>query len=227
VERRGAMQLFMDSASVKEISDAVEHGLIDGVTTNPSLIAKEGRDFRELVEEICRIVPGPVSVEVVATTYKEMMVEGKEVAKIADNVVVKIPMIKEGLKAVRDLTRDGIRVNVTLVFSPAQGLLAAKAGATYVSPFIGRLDDHGHVGMDVVRDIVTIYNNYHLPAQVLVASVRNPLHLIEAALLGAHVATLPPQVLQQLLKHPLTDVGLERFLADWQKVPQGIFDSRR
>ena len=221
------MQLFMDSANVKEIRDAVEHGLIDGVTTNPSLIAKEGRDFRELVAEICRIVPGPVSVEVVAKTYKEMMVEGREIAKIADNVVVKIPMIKEGLRAVRDLTRDGIQVNVTLVFSPAQALLAAKAGATYVSPFIGRLDDHGHVGMDVVRDIVTIYNNYHLPAQVLVASVRNPLHLIEAALLGAHVATLPPQVLQQLLKHPLTDVGLERFLADWQKVPQGIFDSRR
>ncbi len=221
------MQLFMDSASVREIQDAVEHGLIDGVTTNPSLIAKEGRDFRELVEEICRIVPGPVSVEVVATTYREMMAEGREIAKIADNVVVKIPMLKEGLKAVRDLTRDGIRVNVTLVFSPAQGLLAAKAGATYVSPFIGRLDDHGHVGMDVVRDIVRIYNNYHLPAQVLVASIRNPLHLIEAALMGAHVATLPPQVLQQLLKHPLTDVGLERFLADWQKVPQGIFSSRR
>jgi transaldolase len=221
------MQLFMDSASVKEISDAVEHGLIDGVTTNPSLIAKEGRDFRELVEEICRIVPGPVSVEVVATTYKEMMFEGKEIAKIADNVVVKIPMIKEGLRAVRDLTRDGIRVNVTLVFSPAQALLAAKAGATYVSPFIGRLDDYGHVGMDVVRDIVTIYKNYGFPAQVLVASIRNPLHLIEAALMGAHVATLPPQVLQQLLKHPLTDVGLERFLADWQKVPQGIFASRR
>lgn len=221
------MQLFMDSASVKEIRDAVEHGLIDGITTNPSLIAKEGRDFRELVEEICRIVPGPVNVEVVGKTYGEMMAEGRELAKIADNVVVKIPMLKEGLRAVRDLTRDGIRVNVTLVFSPAQALLAAKAGATYVSPFIGRLDDHGHVGMDVVRDIVTIYNNYRFPAQVLVASIRNPLHLIEAALLGAHVATLPPPVLRQLLQHPLTDVGLERFLADWQKVPQGIFGSRR
>jgi len=149
----------MDSANVKAIQDAVEHGLIDGVTTNPSLIAKEGRNFREVVEEICRIVPGPVSVEVVGTTYDAMMAEGREVAKIADNVVVKIPMLKEGLRAVRDLSQDGIRTNVTLVFSAAQALLAAKAGATYVSPFIGRLDDHAHVGMDIVRDIVTIYEN--------------------------------------------------------------------
>jgi len=217
------MQVFMDSANVQAIQDAVEHGLIDGVTTNPSLIAKEGRNFREVVEEICRIVPGPVSVEVVGTTYDEMMTEGREVSKIADNAVVKIPMLKEGLRAVRHLTQDGIRVNVTLVFSAAQALLAAKAGATYVSPFIGRLDDHAHVGMDIVRDIVTIYENYAFPAQVLVASIRHPLHVVEAALLGAHVATVPPSVLQQLLKHPLTDVGLERFLADWRKVPQGIF----
>ncbi|MFQ5803319.1 MAG: fructose-6-phosphate aldolase [Candidatus Methylomirabilales bacterium] len=221
------MQVFMDSANVKAINDAVEHGLIDGVTTNPSLIAKEGRNFREVIEEICRIVPGPVSVEVVGTTYDEMMTEGREVSKIADNAVVKIPMLKEGLRAVRHLTQDGIRVNVTLVFSAAQALLAAKAGATYVSPFIGRLDDHAHVGMDIVRDIVTIYENYAFPAQVLVASIRHPLHFVEAALLGAHVATVPPSVLQQLLKHPLTDVGLERFLADWQKVPQGIFGTPR
>ena len=221
------MQVFMDSANVKAIQDAVEHGLIDGVTTNPSLIAKEGRNFREVVEEICRIVPGPVSVEVVGTIYDAMMAEGREVAKIADNVVVKIPMLKEGLRAVRDLSQDGIRTNVTLVFSAAQALLAAKAGATYVSPFIGRLDDHAHVGMDIVRDIVTIYENYAFPAQVLVASIRHPLHFVEAALSAAHVATVPPSVLQQLLKHPLTDVGLDRFLADWQKVPKGIFDSPR
>ncbi len=221
------MQIFMDSANVKAIQDAVAHGLIDGVTTNPSLIAKEETKFREVIEEICRIVPGPVSVEVVGTTYEEMMVEGREVAKIADNVVVKIPMLKEGLRAVRELTQDGIRVNVTLVFSAAQALLAAKAGATYVSPFIGRLDDHAHVGMDIVRDIVAIYENYALPSQVLVASVRTPLHFVEAALSGAHVVTVPPGVLQQLLKHPLTDVGLERFLADWQKVPQGIFGPPR
>jgi len=172
------MQIFMDSASVKMIRDAVQHGLIDGVTTNPSLIAKEGADFRKVVEEICRIVPGPVSVEVVGKTYEEMMAEGREIAKIADNVVVKIPMLKEGLRAVRDLSSDGIRVNVTLVFSATQGLLAAKAGATFVSPFVGRLDDHAHVGMDVVRDLVAIYKTYGLPAQVLAASIRHPRHVL-------------------------------------------------
>lgn len=221
------MQIFMDSANVKMIRDAVTHGLIDGVTTNPSLIAKEGADFRQVVEEICRAVPGPVSVEVVGKAYDEMMAEGREVAKIADNVVVKIPMLKEGLRAVRELTRDGIRVNVTLVFSAAQGLLAAKAGATYVSPFVGRLDDHAHVGMEVVRDLVAIYDNYGLPTQVLAASIRHPGHVVEAALAGAHVVTVPPAVLEQLLKHPLTDIGLERFLADWQKVPRGIFGPPR
>jgi len=221
------MQIFMDSANVKMIRDAVTHGLIDGVTTNPSLIAKEGADFRQVVEEICRAVPGPVSVEVVGKAYDEMIAEGREVAKIADNVVVKIPMLKEGLRAVRELIRDGIRVNVTLVFSAAQGLLAAKAGATYVSPFVGRLDDHAHVGMEVVRDLVTIYDNYGLPTQVLAASIRHPGHVVEAALAGAHVVTVPPAVLEQLLKHPLTDIGLERFLADWQKVPRGIFGPPR
>ncbi|HZX61411.1 MAG TPA: fructose-6-phosphate aldolase [Candidatus Methylomirabilis sp.] len=221
------MQIFMDSANVKMIRDAVTHGLIDGVTTNPSLIAKEGADFRQVVEEICRAVPGPVSVEVVGKAYDEMIAEGREVAKIADNVVVKIPMLKEGLRAVRELIRDGIRVNVTLVFSAAQGLLAAKAGATYVSPFVGRLDDHAHVGMEVVRDLVAIYDNYGLPTQVLAASIRHPGHVVEAALAGAHVVTVPPAVLEQLLKHPLTDIGLERFLADWQKVPRGIFGPPR
>jgi transaldolase len=221
------MRIFMDSANVKAIKDAVDHGLIDGVTTNPSLIAKEGADFRSVVEAVCRVVPGPVSVEVVGKTYDAMMAEGREIAKIADNVVVKIPMIKEGLRAVRDLTRDGIRVNVTLVFSAAQGLIAAKAGATYVSPFVGRLDDHAHVGMEVVRDLVTIYDNYDLPTQVLAASIRHPRHFVEAALAGAHVVTVPSAVLEQLLKHPLTDIGLERFLADWQKVPQGIFGPSR
>ncbi|MBW8058182.1 MAG: fructose-6-phosphate aldolase [candidate division NC10 bacterium] len=221
------MQVFMDSANVKAIEDAVEHGLIDGVTTNPSLIAKEGANFREVVEQICRTVSGPVSVEVVGKTYEEMITEGREIAKIADNVVVKVPMLKEGLRAVRELSRDGIRVNVTLVFSAAQALLAAKAGATYVSPFVGRLDDYAHVGMDVIRDIVKIYKNYALPAQVLAASVRHPVHFVEAALAGAHVVTVPPSVLHQLVKHPLTDVGLERFLADWQKVPQGIFGPPR
>jgi len=217
------MQIFMDSANVKAIRDAVEHGLIDGVTTNPSLIAKEGGDFRNVIEQICQIVPGPVSVEVVGTTHEQMVAEGREIAKIADNVVVKIPMLKEGLRAVRELSQEDIRVNVTLVFSAAQGLLAAKAGATYVSPFVGRLDDIAHVGMDVVRDIVAIYQNFALPAQVLAASLRHPVHFVEAALAGAHVVTVPPAVLEQLVKHPLTDVGLERFLADWKKVPQGIF----
>lgn len=221
------MQIFMDSANVKAIRDAVEHGLIDGVTTNPSLIAKEGGDFRSVIEQICQIVPGPVSVEVVGTTYEQMMTEGREIAKIADNVVVKIPMLKEGLRAVRALSQEDIRVNVTLVFSAAQGLLAAKAGATYVSPFVGRLDDIAHVGMDIVRDIVAIYQNYALPAQVLAASLRHPVHFVEAALAGAHVVTVPPAVLEQLVKHPLTDVGLERFLADWKKVPQGIFGPHR
>ena len=211
------MQIFMDSASVKMIRDAVQHGLIDGVTTNPSLIAKEGADFREVVEAICRIVPGPVSVEVVGKTYAAMMAEGREIAKIADNVVVKIPMLKQGLRAVRDLSSEGIRVNVTLVFSVAQGLLAAKAGATYVSPFVGRLDDHAHVGMEIVRDLVAIYKTYALPTQVLAASIRHPRHFVEAALAGAHVATMPFAVLEQLLKHPLTDIGLRKFLDDWAK----------
>ncbi len=213
------MKLFLDTASVKEIREGVALGVVDGITTNPSLIAKEGRPFREIVEEICRIVDGPVNLEVVGTDADTMVAEGRDLAKIHANVVVKIPMIVEGLKAVRRLSLEGIKINVTLCFSPSQALLAAKAGATYISPFIGRLDDISHVGMDLVRDILAIYRNYGYPTQVLAASLRHPLHVVEAAKAGAHVATMPFAVLQQLAKHPLTDLGLERFLADWKKVP--------
>ncbi len=213
------MKFFLDTASVKEIREGVALGVVDGITTNPSLVAKEGRPFREIVEEICRLVDGPINLEVVGTDADTMVAEGRDLAKIHANVVVKIPMIAEGLKAVRRLHLEGIKVNVTLCFSPNQALLAAKAGATYISPFIGRLDDISHVGMDLVRDILTIYRNYGYPTQLLAASLRHPLHLVEAAKAGAHVATMPFAVLQQLLKHPLTDVGLERFLSDWKKVP--------
>jgi len=213
------MKFFLDTASVKEIREGVALGVVDGITTNPSLVAKEGRPFREIVEEICRLVDGPINLEVVGTDADTMVAEGRDLAKIHANVVVKIPMIAEGLKAVRRLHLEGIKVNVTLCFSPNQALLAAKAGATYISPFIGRLDDISHVGMDVVRDILTIYRNYGYPTQVLAASLRHPLHVVEAAKAGAHVATMPFAVLQQLLNHPLTDLGLERFLSDWKKVP--------
>jgi len=213
------MKFFLDTASVKEIREGVALGVVDGITTNPSLIAKEGRPFREIVEEICRLVDGPINLEVVGTDADTMVAEGRDLAKIHANVVVKVPMIAEGLKALRRLHLEGIKVNVTLCFSPNQALLAAKAGATYISPFIGRLDDISHVGMDLVRDILTIYRNYGYPTQVLAASLRHPLHLVEAAKAGAHVATMPFAVLQQLLKHPLTDLGLERFLSDWKKVP--------
>ena len=214
------MQIFLDTANIKEITEAAALGVLDGVTTNPSLVAKEGRPFREIVAEICRLVEGPINLEVVGTDADTMVAEGRDLAKIHANVVVKIPMIAEGLKAVRRLHLEGIKVNVTLCFSPNQALLAAKAGATYISPFIGRLDDISHVGMDVVRDILTIYRNYGYPTQVLAASLRHPLHVVEAAKAGAHVATMPFAVLQQLLKHPLTDIGLERFLSDWKKVPR-------
>ncbi|MBI3003777.1 MAG: fructose-6-phosphate aldolase [candidate division NC10 bacterium] len=213
------MKFFLDTASVKEIREGVALGLVDGITTNPSLVAKEGRPFREIVEEICSLVDGPVNLEVVGTDADTMVAEGRNLAKIHANVVVKLPLIAEGLKGVRRLALEGIKVNVTLCFSPNQALLAAKAGATYISPFIGRLDDISHIGMDLVRDILTIYRNYGFPTQVLAASLRHPLHVVEAAKAGAHVATMPFAVLQQLLKHPLTDVGLERFLSDWKKVP--------
>jgi transaldolase len=213
------MKLFLDTASVKEIREGVALGVVDGITTNPSLVAKEGRPFREIVEEICRLVDGPINLEVVGTDADTMVAEGRDLAKIHANVVVKIPMIAEGLKAVRRLHLEGIKVNVTLCFSASQALLAAKAGATYISPFIGRLDDISHVGMDLVRDILAVYRNYGYPTQVLAASLRHPLHVVEAAKAGTHVATMPFAVLQQLLKHPLTDAGLERFLSDWKKVP--------
>jgi transaldolase len=205
---------------VKEIRELAALGLVDGVTTNPSLVAKEGRPFREIVAEILKVVDGPVNLEVVSTDAAGMVAEGRDLAKLHANVVVKIPLIAEGLKAVRQLSQEGIRTNVTLCFSGPQALLAAKAGASYISPFIGRLDDISHVGMDLVREILTIYENYGYSTQVLAASLRTPVHFLEAALAGAHVCTLPPAVLRQLLKHPLTDSGLERFLADWKKVPK-------
>lgn len=215
------MQIFLDTADVKEIREMAALGLVDGVTTNPSLIAKEGRPFRDIVAEILTIVDGPINLEVVSTDAPGMVTEGRELAKLHKNVVVKIPLIAEGLKAVRLLHAEGIRTNVTLCFSAPQALLAAKAGASYISPFVGRLDDISHVGMDLVRQIVTIYENYGYETQVLAASLRTPVHFLEAALAGAHVSTLPPAVLRQLLKHPLTDAGLERFLADWKTVPKG------
>jgi transaldolase len=211
------MKIFLDTASVGELKEGVAMGILDGCTTNPSLIAKEKRAFRPLVEEICAIVPGPVSLEVVATDFDGMVKEGKELAQIAPNVVVKCPLTKDGLKAVKHLTGEGIKVNQTLCFSASQALLSAKAGATYISPFLGRLDDISHVGMDLIRQIVTIYANYGFKTQVLAASIRNPLHVVDAALAGAHVVTLPFAVLEQLMKHPLTDIGLKKFLDDWNK----------
>jgi transaldolase len=211
------MKLFLDTANVHELQEVAALGLLDGVTTNPTLAARERRPFRELVEEICRIVAGVVNLEVVATDAAGMIGEGRELAKIAPNVVVKLPSTREGLKACRALVADGIGTNLTLCFSPAQALLIAKAGARYVSPFLGRLDDIGHVGMDLIRTIRTIYDNYGFPTQVLAASLRGPLHVVDAAVAGADVATMPYSVFEMLIKHPLTDVGLERFTKDFQK----------
>lgn len=214
------MKFFIDTADVKEIRECVEQGIIDGVTTNPSLVSKSGRKFRDVLVEICELVKGPVSAEVVSQDKDGMMREARDLAKVAPNVVVKIPLTAEGLKAVRTCSDEGIKTNVTLCFSPVQALLAAKAGAGYISPFVGRLDDIAHDGMDLVRKIVAIYRNYVLPTEVLVASVHNPNHIVDAALCGAHVATVPYAVLQQLVKHPLTDAGLKKFLSDWEKVPK-------
>jgi len=211
------MKIFLDTANVKELQEVAEMGLLDGVTTNPSLIAKEKRPFRDLVDEICRIVEGVVNLEVTATDAAGMVAEGRELAKIASNVVVKLPTTAEGLKACRIVTREGIKTNLTLCFSPTQALLVAKAGATYVSPFLGRLDDIAHVGMDLIRTIRTIYDNYDFKTQILAASLRNPLHVVDAAVARADVVTLPFAVFQMLIKHPLTDIGLKRFLEDWQK----------
>jgi transaldolase len=210
------MKFFLDTASVKEIKEAASLGLLDGVTTNPSLVAKEGRIFKEMLIEICNIVDGPISAEVVSLEADAMVKEGKELAKIHKNIVVKVPLIAEGLKATKRMAAEGIKVNVTLCFSPTQALLAAKAGAWCVSPFIGRLDDISSNGMELIRQILTIYRNYDFKTQVLVASVRHPQHVVEAALAGGHICTMPFSIFQQMVKHPLTDSGLKKFLADWE-----------
>jgi transaldolase len=212
------MKFFIDTANLEEIATANELGLLDGVTTNPTLVAKEKRNSEELLKEICALVDGPVSAEVVSTESKGMVKEARQLAKLADNIVIKIPMITEGIKATKILAKENIRTNVTLVFTPVQALMAAKAGASYVSPFIGRLDDISTVGIGIVEEIVTIYENYGFETEVIVASIRNPVHVLDAALIGAHVATIPFKVLMQLAEHPLTKIGLERFLADWAKM---------
>jgi len=214
------MKFFIDTANIAQIKEAASYGLLDGVTTNPSLVAKEGMEFRKLLEEILKIVDGPISAEVVATDYEGIMKEAMELAKIHKNIVVKVPLIKEGIKAVKALTEEDIKTNVTLCFSASQALLAAKAGATYISPFVGRLDDISQSGMDLVKQIVQIYKNYNYKTEVLVASIRHPLHLVEAAMMGADVATMPFDVIEKLFKHPLTDIGLEKFLSDWKKLNQ-------
>lgn len=217
------MKFFVDTADVAEIKILAESGLLDGVTTNPSLVAKSGRKMRDVIAEICALVPGPVSAEVAATEYEGMLAEARVLREIARNVTIKVPLTPDGLRACRKLTGDGAMVNVTLCFSSAQALLAAKAGATFVSPFVGRLDDIGENGMALIADIMTIFRQYpYLKTEVLVASVRHPMHVVEAAKLGAHVATVPPAVLRQLFAHPLTDKGLAAFLADWAKTGQRI-----
>ncbi len=219
------MKFFIDTADVAEIKDLAATGLVDGVTTNPSLVAKSGRDFFEVLREICDIVEGPVSAEVAATDTKTMLAEGRALSKLADHIAVKVPLTPDGLKACRALTSDGVMVNVTLCFSPAQAILAAKAGATFVSPFVGRLDDIGADGMALIAEICEIYENYaDFDTQVLVASIRHPMHVVEAAKMGAHVCTVPPGVLRAMFNHPLTDKGLAAFLADWKKTGQSILD---
>jgi transaldolase len=214
------MKIFADSANLEELQEVASLGVVDGVTTNPSLIAKEGADIHSRIRQICEIVDGPVSAEVIATAWEPMVEEGRELASIHDNVVIKVPIGPEGLRAVKKLREENINTNVTLIFSPSQALLAAKAGASYVSPFVGRLDDISQPGMEMVADIVQIFQNYDIATKVLVASIRHPVHFLEAARMGADVATLPPKVIPQLLKHPLTDIGLEKFLADWHKASQ-------
>ena len=211
------MKFFIDTANIDEIKEANDMGMVDGVTTNPSLIAKEGRDFEEIIKEICEIVDGPISAEVVSTDTEGMLEEARKLSKIHNNIVVKIPMLVDGLKATRKLTEEGIKTNVTLVFSPLQALMAAKAGATYVSPFIGRLDDISQEGLLLVEQIVEIYSNYAFDTEIIVASIRNPLHVLESALMGADIATIPFNVLSKLAAHPLTDKGLKAFLDDWNK----------
>uniref|UniRef100_A0A7C4AJ77 Probable transaldolase n=1 Tax=Thermodesulfovibrio aggregans TaxID=86166 RepID=A0A7C4AJ77_9BACT len=212
------MKFFIDTANIEEIKKAWETGIIDGVTTNPSLLAKEGKEPLSLLKQICEIVQGPVSAEAVSLQYEEIIKEATELSKIHPNIVIKIPMTEDGLRAVKKLSQEGIKTNVTLVFSPAQALLAAKAGANYVSPFVGRLDDISHFGMEIIRDIQIIFENYDFETEVIVASIRNPLHVLEAARIGADIATIPYSVIKQLIKHPLTDIGIERFLKDWEKL---------
>src|SRR4030042_7014958 len=214
------MKFFIDTAYINEIKTAVSYGLVDGVTTNPSLVSKTGKDLLTVLKEICDVVEGPINAEVVSTESSDMVKEGKQLAQIHPNIVVKIPMCLEGLKATRTLSQAGLRVNMTLIFSPLQALIAAKTGAAYVSPFIGRLDDISQVGMDLVDPIVTIFDNYEFDTEIIVASIRNPVHVLEAALLGADIATIPFSVMEQLTKHPLTDIGIERFLSDWKKIPK-------
>lgn len=212
------MKIFIDTANVDDIKKANDWGIVDGVTTNPTLVAKEGKDFKALINEILSIVDGPISAEVISTDSEGMVQEALEISKWSENIVIKVPMIPEGLKAVKILNEKGIKTNVTLVFSVNQAILAAKAGATYVSPFIGRLDDIGHDGMQIIRDIVQIYKVYDFKTEVIVASIRHPLHVIESAKIGAHVATIPFGVIDKMFKHPLTDIGLENFLKDWNKL---------
>ena len=211
------MKIFVDTGSIKDIQTIADLGILDGVTTNPSLLAKEPGDFHENLKKICDIVKGPVSGEVTATDFAGMMREGHDIAKIDQHMVVKVPLTRDGIKACKTMSGEGIRVNVTLCFSPAQALLAAKAGATYISPFVGRLDDVGTNGMDLIREIVQIYDNYDFNTEVLVASCRHPMHVIEAARIGADIATCPPSVIDALYNHPLTNIGLEKFLKDWEK----------
>lgn len=214
------MKFFIDTANITEIKKATEWGMVDGVTTNPSLASKEGRAYNDILKDISSIVNGPISAETVSLDADGMMKEARAFVKIHENIVVKVPMTLEGLKAVRIAAKEGIKTNVTLVFSPTQALLAAKAGATYASPFVGRLDDISHNGMDLVSQILAIYENYDFATKVIVASVRHPLHVVDAALMGAHIATIPFKVIEQLSKHPLTDIGIEKFLEDWKKVPK-------
>lgn len=211
------MKIFIDTANIQEIKEAAMLGILDGVTTNPSLVVKEGRDFRKLLDEILAIVDGPVSAEVIATDYEGILKEGRELSKIHKNILVKVPLIKEGLKAVKTFSDEGIKTNVTLCFSPSQAVLAAKAGATYISPFVGRLDDISTEGMQLIDQIVQIYRNYDFATQVLVASIRHPLHFVDACMIGADVCTIPFSVIDRLFNHPLTDLGLEKFLSDWNK----------
>lgn len=212
------MKFFVDTANVDEIKEVASWGILDGVTTNPSLIAKEGRDFKEVIQEITDIVNGPISAEVISTDAEGMLEEAKDLVKIHDNIVIKLPMTKEGLKACSELTKNGVHTNVTLVFSASQALMAAKAGATYVSPFLGRVDDISSDGVDLIEDIVTIFDNYGIETEIIAASVRHPLHVVNIAKAGADIATIPYKVFEQMLKHPLTDSGIERFLKDWEGV---------